>query len=205
MNTISLRISGIIATVCMCFAVNAGATAYDFSTFSTEGQSYEGVNVGGMTLSSQVGDLHYTNGYGGGIMAGYGATSDVYLDFSTAINGISFRAGDGAGDEDAFGFSAYEFGTGILLGTWYSPKFGGLNEPEWYTLSISALNIGRIVFDPCNSGLCPGSNAGIGGVVITDINTNTIAAPVPEPETYAMLLTGLGLMGFAARRRKQGY
>jgi hypothetical protein len=28
-------------------------------------------------------------------------------------------------------------------------------------------------------------------------------APVPEPETYAMLLAGLGLMGTAARRRKQ--
>jgi hypothetical protein len=27
-------------------------------------------------------------------------------------------------------------------------------------------------------------------------------APVPEPETYAMLLAGLGLMGFKARRRK---
>lgn len=27
-------------------------------------------------------------------------------------------------------------------------------------------------------------------------------SPVPEPETYAMLLAGLGLMGFTARRRK---
>ena len=27
------------------------------------------------------------------------------------------------------------------------------------------------------------------------------AVPVPEPETYAMLLTGLGLLGFMARRR----
>ncbi len=27
-------------------------------------------------------------------------------------------------------------------------------------------------------------------------------APVPEPETYAMFLAGLGLMGFAARRKK---
>ena len=28
-------------------------------------------------------------------------------------------------------------------------------------------------------------------------------AAVPEPETYAMLLAGLGVLGFAARRRKQ--
>ena len=30
-----------------------------------------------------------------------------------------------------------------------------------------------------------------------------VFAPVPEPETYAMMLAGLGLMGFVARRRKQ--
>ncbi len=29
-------------------------------------------------------------------------------------------------------------------------------------------------------------------------------APIPEPETYAMMLAGLGLMGFVARRRKPG-
>jgi hypothetical protein len=28
-------------------------------------------------------------------------------------------------------------------------------------------------------------------------------SPVPEPETYAMLLAGLGLLGFMAKRRKQ--
>lgn len=30
-----------------------------------------------------------------------------------------------------------------------------------------------------------------------------IGSPVPEPETYAMLLAGLGLLGFTARHRKQ--
>ena len=28
-------------------------------------------------------------------------------------------------------------------------------------------------------------------------------SPIPEPETYAMLLAGLGLLGFMARRRKE--
>ena len=30
----------------------------------------------------------------------------------------------------------------------------------------------------------------------------SLAALIPEPETYAMLLAGLGLLGFIARRRK---
>jgi probable HAF family extracellular repeat protein len=33
--------------------------------------------------------------------------------------------------------------------------------------------------------------------------TTPVAAPVPEPETYAMMLAGLGLLGVVARRRKQ--
>ena len=31
-----------------------------------------------------------------------------------------------------------------------------------------------------------------------------VATPVPEPETYAMLLAGLGALGFLARRRQNG-
>lgn len=34
-------------------------------------------------------------------------------------------------------------------------------------------------------------------------NYMPLTAVVPEPETYAMLLAGLGLIGFTARRRKQ--
>lgn len=32
----------------------------------------------------------------------------------------------------------------------------------------------------------------------------SLVSPVPEPETYGMLLAGLGMIGFVARRRKLG-
>lgn len=36
-----------------------------------------------------------------------------------------------------------------------------------------------------------------------DVTLQQYTTPVPEPETYAMLLAGLGLFGLAAQRRKQ--
>ncbi|MES2840075.1 MAG: PEP-CTERM sorting domain-containing protein [Pseudomonadota bacterium] len=41
-----------------------------------------------------------------------------------------------------------------------------------------------------------------GGSGFLSLQYTAITAPVPEPETYAMLLAGLGLMGAVARRRK---
>ena len=37
---------------------------------------------------------------------------------------------------------------------------------------------------------------------ISEFQANGVMAAVPEPETYAMLLAGLGVMGAVARRRK---
>ena len=42
-----------------------------------------------------------------------------------------------------------------------------------------------------------------GQLIRTYTDVTPSVAAVPEPETYAMLLAGLGLLGFASRRRNQ--
>jgi hypothetical protein len=41
--------------------------------------------------------------------------------------------------------------------------------------------------------------------ILTVAFSDTPAAPVPEPETYAMLLVGLALVGFSARRKSRNH
>lgn len=61
-----------------------------------------------------------------------------------------------------------------------------------YQLQFGVVNANDTAFD---SGLAF-DGASIGGT--------TIGSPVPEPQTYAMLLAGLGLIGFVTYRRKNG-
>ncbi len=42
-----------------------------------------------------------------------------------------------------------------------------------------------------------------GGLTAFDMQITAGVAPIPEAETYAMMLAGLGLLGVATRRRKQ--
>ncbi|MBL8352816.1 MAG: PEP-CTERM sorting domain-containing protein [Burkholderiaceae bacterium] len=58
---------------------------------------------------------------------------------------------------------------------------------------------GSSQFGPGTFVLEVSGTAGAGGA---SYGGNIVAIPVPEPETYAMMLAGLGALGFLARRRK---
>lgn len=79
-----------------------------------------------------------------------------------------------------------DFG-GISFTTASGPAFnlGGSYTAGQYVLNDSSIN--------------PIGYAGVAGSYVVSMNV----APIPEPEIYAMMLAGLGVLGFVARRKKQ--
>ena len=73
-------------------------------------------------------------------------------------------------------------GTGLSASMFNQQSFTGGDNGIWY-VAAHVQGIGSA-----------GGSGWIGG---------TPANPIPEPEIYAMMAAGLGLMGFVARRRKQ--
>ncbi|MDP2787337.1 MAG: PEPxxWA-CTERM sorting domain-containing protein [Pseudomonadota bacterium] len=91
-------------------------------------------------------------------------------------------------------------------------QLGGMIDFAWGTTTgIDVLNIWNVATVGLNKTFTS-TDVDLDGVVgigmidgpfpTMNANFNMAVVAVPEPETYAMLLAGLGLVGFAARRRK---
>jgi hypothetical protein len=80
-----------------------------------------------------------------------------------------------------------------------SPAAGHYRVVETLNLT-SGDNLFKLSFGPNVSGSPGWIDGQFDGSVTFNFGS---AAPIPEPETYALMLAGLGLLGFAARRRKQ--
>ena len=87
--------------------------------------------------------------------------------------------------------------------------FGNLGVSNLLFLDAVGKTISTVGFNQSQSGgiITVGAVNNVSGIILNsgklydNINIATIAA-VPEPDTYAMLAAGLGVMGFVARRRK---
>lgn len=123
------------------------------------------------------------------------------------------------------GFGGFQLQAGYLDGG-VSPTGGALPSGLTPTLVDRGLapgdNIGfgflqgtvsGISFDSLDPGMstrylvvytnAPIYSTSMASVIDGSVASAATFAPVPEPETYAMMLAGLGLMGFVARRRSK--
>ena len=127
-----------------------------------------------------------------------GPVDDGLGDLTTSIKDIS-----------NFNVSLVKVGTAGSLGSWSATEAGtvtslsevvsGLTAGQ-YKLTVSGTATGTsVLFDGADYWPATAN----GGAYSVALNTPPLS-PVPEPESYALMLAGLGLVGFAARRNNLG-
>ncbi|MDQ1813790.1 FxDxF family PEP-CTERM protein [Massilia sp. CCM 9210] len=157
----------------------------DLGGFSGGSSLASGINDAGLIIGQSARD---NNGYvksafvyANGAMTdlGWGAQrSSTAVDINELGQIIGYGA-DANGQERGF---IYQNGQLLQLDTAVDPL------DNWIIKTTYSINDrGLILADACKLDVC--------GTVLL--------SPVPEPETYAMMLAGLGLLGFCARRRSR--
>jgi hypothetical protein len=115
------------------------------------------------------------------------------MNLDAIISSISHTADTGL---DITGMALYGSGTSgaadKLVANGSMMKNGAIDV---WTLSTNNLVAGNYYLQ-VSGNMVSNTAASFGGAI-------SMAAPVPEPETYGMMLGGLGLLGFLARRRKK--
>jgi PEP-CTERM motif len=169
----------------------------------------------------------FTMSVNGGAPTTIGATSGMTYGTAPLETTASLQGHD-AGDLALHGiFPTYFAERGFQFSaSQQSARFNTQDHPGWgpqsgtgmyyvrFDFDISGLDAGRgLHFDLYNEtisscgkkGTCTGVDIDVKNFAPFSHDAQAmVTTPIPEPETYAMLLAGLGLMGFVARRRRQG-
>lgn len=176
----------------------AQADTFDFESAPlqlSDYQSYRWNNVG--TISHNDSTAYHPSGYQAGATSGTSVAYNAYGDPATLSSASSFNLVSG------YFTAAWRDGLSLrVVGT-------GAKTFDM-TYALSAFTPTEIVFNwsgvtsvtfSTSGGTFLNSYSGGAGYqfVFDDLRLTTA---VPEPGTYAMLLAGLGILGFAARRQR---
>ena len=116
----------------------------------------------------------------------FGPPSAFLGSFKLSGTGFIFANGSQSLVSDSINWEVNTIGFGSTFNTPYD-GFGTNGVEPWGTIASIAPNAHWIWTGP--------------GGTVGEAYFTTMISPIPEPQTYAMFLAGLGLLGFIARRR----
>ncbi|RFP08998.1 choice-of-anchor A family protein [Duganella sp. BJB475] len=164
------------------------------STTGTATEQWGGLNIAGSKKGVEVIDIDAKT-----------LSKVTYFNFSNLTAGSTLIL-NVSGDKGSFngGYQGFE-NYNVLFNFYQATDLGvhtGLTAnilaPLASVTGGSGVINGNVIVDSWSSSVQINANH-----FFNPINVAGYVTPVPEPETYAMLLAGLGLVGFMARRRKQ--
>lgn len=208
--TLSNRFYSVLAAGLLAFSSASHAAVYDFGSLLTASTGYTAPNS---FESSPFAQLSATDNGGGvwsfmlsinnNLFSNFGSSAfigSMSFDFTPdpLIRPVSTFIGSNLSGVTSVSSTS---GTGLsgLTDIDFGTKFGQgasnrLSQSDWVKWSVSGLTSGSSLTNMYLhvQGIEGGYSA----------KYTPIVTAVPEPETYVMLLAGLGLIGFSARRRK---
>jgi hypothetical protein len=193
--------------VTLSSAVHASVLDFNFNSFASgtavttqvEGVAFSLIGGPGPTTAPTAGNSTggfrlLTNSVTAG---GYPTANILQVTFANLVSDLSFDFynagwGSSASRGQSF-FSAFDsFGSLLETGSLFASQSGVTN------FALASGGVKTLQFNNSTNGT-QSWWFGLAGVRATE----DAVSPVPEPETYAMLLAGLGLMAGIARRRKK--
>jgi len=193
------RISAFFSTWFLCLALTPTAWA-DVIRWELDGVFATGGKVdGGFDYDLSTGQISNIS-----VFTTFALSCRICInDYSDARGLTNPTLGDGVAFEDAIEYLD-EF-SGKVLRDHHVLNWHGfnINTPGTYT-GQEFSEVANVRVDPTdvNSGLYGDRREGsIKGIAIGTI----ITTPIPEPETYALMLSGLGLVGATLKRRRRSH
>ena len=189
------------------YGINISGQVVGFSSTTTSGGRdafMTGANGQGMTDLGTLGGSYSSYAYGinasGQVVGSSSTTSGAYHAFITGANGVGITD---LGTLGGTGSTATGINTsGQVVG--YSYTLGGAAHAFLYD-NGTMTDLNSLVSLTGGTVLYQALGINDSGQIIADGSNGQayLLTPVPEPGSYAMMLAGLGLVGYVVRRKKQ--
>jgi hypothetical protein len=195
------KFAGAIAVASMLIvssAANAEVLTFDDLATNSIPNGYGGLQWD--NFGNQVNNPVSGSGYETGIVSGLNTAYNRWGNPATFSSAVAFTLNSafftGAWND---GLQIHVVATGVS--NTYTTDFA-VDTSGPLNVVFNWLNINSVSFSSSGGLPHPGLIGNGTQFVMDNLAINEVVSPVPEPETYAMLLVGLGLIGFMARRRE---